>query len=84
MPGEQALDFGFRGFRDRHAEIRRPIVEARDLGEDLRFGGTRVRTIDQPHGGPTSLGLRFDEDGYSVAYAIDFSELSGDAPVPPS
>jgi len=56
----------------------RPIVEAREVGEDLRFGTTRVRFVDQPHGGPTSLGLRFDEDDRSVAYAIDFSELSDD------
>ena len=60
------------------SDFYRPIVEARELGEQLRFGATRARTIDQPHGGPISLGLRFDEDEYSVAYAIDFSELSDD------
>ena len=38
----------------------------------------RVRFVDQPHGGPSSLGLRFDEGGRSVAYAIDFSELTDD------
>jgi phosphoribosyl 1,2-cyclic phosphate phosphodiesterase len=32
--------------------------------------------VDQPHGGPTSLGLRFNEHGRSAAYAIDFSDLS--------
>jgi phosphoribosyl 1,2-cyclic phosphate phosphodiesterase len=32
--------------------------------------------VDQPHGGPTSLGLRFDEAGHSVAYAVDFSDLT--------
>jgi phosphoribosyl 1,2-cyclic phosphate phosphodiesterase len=35
-----------------------------------------VHFVDQPHGGPTSLGLRFDEDGFSVVYAIDFSDLT--------
>jgi phosphoribosyl 1,2-cyclic phosphate phosphodiesterase len=54
----------------------RPIVEARELGEELRFGDTRVRFVDQPHGAWTSLGLRFDEGNYSVGYAIDFSQLS--------
>jgi phosphoribosyl 1,2-cyclic phosphate phosphodiesterase len=54
----------------------RPIVEARELGEELRFGDTKVHFVDQPHGGQTSLGLRFDEGDYSLGYAIDFSELS--------
>jgi phosphoribosyl 1,2-cyclic phosphate phosphodiesterase len=60
------------------SDFYRPIAEARELGEELRFGNTRVRFVDQPHGGPISLGLRFDEGGYSVGYAIDFSELSND------
>jgi phosphoribosyl 1,2-cyclic phosphate phosphodiesterase len=60
------------------SDFYRPIAEARELGEDLRFGDTGVRFVDQPHGGPTSLGLRFDEGDYSVGYAIDFSELSDD------
>jgi phosphoribosyl 1,2-cyclic phosphate phosphodiesterase len=55
-----------------------PIVEARQLAEELGFGQARVRFVDQPHGGPTSLGLRIDEDGYSTAYAIDFSDLTPD------
>ena len=58
------------------SEFYRPIVEARELGEQLDFGGTRIRFADQPHGGPTSLGLRFDEREGSVAYAIDFSDLT--------
>ena len=58
------------------SDFYRPIAEGRELGEELCFGNTRVRFVDQPHGGPFSLGLRFDEDGRSVVYAIDFSELS--------
>ena len=58
------------------SEFYRPIVEARELGEELIFGGARVRFVDQPHGGPTSLGLRFDEKGRSASYAIDFSALT--------
>jgi phosphoribosyl 1,2-cyclic phosphate phosphodiesterase len=61
-----------------HSDFYRPIVEARELGEDLCFGDARASFVDQPHGGPTSLGLRFDEAGYSVGYAIDFSALSDD------
>ena len=57
-------------------EFYRPIAEARETGDQLAVGDSRIRFVDQPHGGPTSLGLRFDEGAYSVAYAVDFSELS--------
>jgi phosphoribosyl 1,2-cyclic phosphate phosphodiesterase len=56
----------------------RPIAEARELGPALDFGNATIRHVDQPHGGPTSLGLRFEERGYAVGYAIDFSVLSDD------
>jgi phosphoribosyl 1,2-cyclic phosphate phosphodiesterase len=58
------------------SDFYRPIAEARELGDELLFGGARARAVDQPHGGPTSLGLRFDEGGSSVGYAVDFSDLS--------
>ena len=54
----------------------RPIVESREILEDSRFGEARVRFVDQPHGEGTSLGIRFDENGRSVAYAIDFHDLT--------
>lgn len=54
-----------------------PIVEAKELGESLDFGKATARFVDQPHGGPTSLGLRFDEAGHSIGYGIDFSEMTG-------
>ncbi|HEX6604891.1 MAG TPA: MBL fold metallo-hydrolase [Sphingomicrobium sp.] len=60
------------------SDFYRPIVEARELRDELRFGDTFVRFVDQPHGGPTSLGLRFDEAGRSAAYAIDFSDMTDD------
>ncbi len=66
------------GYAFEQSDFYRPIVEARDLDEELRFGAARVRFVDQPHGGPTSLGLRFDEAEYSIAYAIDFSDLTDD------
>jgi phosphoribosyl 1,2-cyclic phosphate phosphodiesterase len=59
-------------------EFYRPIAEAREVPEEVRFGNARVRVVDQPHGGPTSLGLRFDEGIFSLGYAIDFSGLSDD------
>src|SRR5205085_10668361 len=58
------------------SDFYRPIAEAREISDDLIFGSCRVRFVDQPHGGPTSLGLRFDEGGHSIGYAIDFSALS--------
>ena len=40
------------------------------------FGNVEVRCVDQPHGGPTSLGLRFDDGGRSLVYAIDYSDMT--------
>ncbi len=60
----------------RQSDFYRPIAEARELEEQLCFGNACVSFVDQPHGGPTSLGLRFDEGNRSVGYAVDFSELS--------
>jgi phosphoribosyl 1,2-cyclic phosphate phosphodiesterase len=66
------------GYAFARSDFYRPIVEARELGEQLNFGGARTRFVDQPHGPTESLGMRFDEGGYSVAYAIDFSDLTAD------
>jgi phosphoribosyl 1,2-cyclic phosphate phosphodiesterase len=54
----------------------RPIAQAGELGAELSFGKATVRFVDQPHGGPVSLGLRFDEGDLSVGYAVDFSRLT--------
>jgi phosphoribosyl 1,2-cyclic phosphate phosphodiesterase len=56
----------------------RPIVESRELSEEWHFGETRVRFVDQPHGGPTSIGIRFDEGERSLVYAIDYSDMTPD------
>jgi phosphoribosyl 1,2-cyclic phosphate phosphodiesterase len=66
------------GYAFAQSDFYRPIVETRELEDELRFGSAKARFVDQPHGGPISLGLRFDEGDYSVAYAIDFSDLSDD------
>jgi phosphoribosyl 1,2-cyclic phosphate phosphodiesterase len=60
------------------SDFYRPIAAACPLVGDIRFGSTRARFVDQPHGGPISLGIRFDEGRRSVGYAVDFSELSDD------
>ena len=58
------------------SDFYRPIAEARELGDAVGFGECRATFVDQPHGGPTSLGLRFTEGELSLGYAVDFSQLS--------
>ncbi len=58
------------------SEFYRPIVEPRQLPGEVQFGAARARFVDQPHGATTSLGMRFQESGWSVGYAIDFSDLT--------
>jgi phosphoribosyl 1,2-cyclic phosphate phosphodiesterase len=59
--------------------IYRPVVEAVPIaGDDLAFGTLGVRVVDQPHGGITSLGLRFEEAGKSAGYAVDFHDMTDD------
>ena len=58
------------------SDFYRPVVEPREIEDDWAFGNMRVRVVDQPHGNTQSLGIRFDENDRSVAYATDFSELS--------
>ena len=53
-----------------------PIATAHQIADDMPFGRSVMRFVDQPHGGITSLGIRADELGQSVAYAIDFHELT--------
>ena len=66
------------GYAFAQSDFYRPIVEARTIAAEQRFGDSVARFVDQPHGSGTSLGMRFDENGRSFAYAIDFNELSED------
>lgn len=54
------------------------VLRAEPIADDQPFGNARLRVVDQPHGGITSLGLRMDEEGTSLVYAIDFQSLSED------
>lgn len=54
------------------------IYDARPVEDDGTFGAARMRVVDQPHGGITSLGIRLDEPERSLAYAIDFHEVTDD------
>jgi phosphoribosyl 1,2-cyclic phosphate phosphodiesterase len=58
------------------SDFYRPIVEAREIANQLSIGQVTTRFVDQPHGGPASLGMRFDQGDRSAAYAIDFSDLT--------
>lgn len=72
------------GLRQRFAyafaqsDFYRPIATGRLLDNDLVIGELDLRFVDQPHGGPSSLGMRFDHDGKSIGYAIDFSDFTDD------
>jgi phosphoribosyl 1,2-cyclic phosphate phosphodiesterase len=58
------------------SDFYRPIVKGVEVGGELRFGEAVARFVDQPHGGPISLGMRVVEGDRSAAYAIDFSDLT--------
>lgn len=58
--------------------IYRPVVQAVPIAGDLAFGALGVRVVDQPHGGITSLGLRFEEGVKSAGYAVDFHDMTDD------
>ena len=66
------------GYAFEQSDFYRPIVAAHELGDKLTFGDVTVQFVDQPHGGPKSVGMRFDEPGFSLVYAIDFSEMTND------
>ncbi|ATW04696.1 MBL fold metallo-hydrolase [Sphingorhabdus sp. YGSMI21] len=54
------------------------ICEAMTMDGDLEIGDISVRLVDQPHGGITSAGLRFEYQGKSIVYATDFGEVTED------
>lgn len=44
----------------------------------MKIGDITVKSVDQPHGGITSAGLRFEYDGKAICYATDFGEVTED------
>ena len=52
------------------------VAQGVAVDDDVSLGHARLSFVDQPHGGITSLGIRFDEEGASAAYAIDFHEMT--------
>ncbi|HEX8301780.1 MBL fold metallo-hydrolase [Sphingomonas sp.] len=56
----------------------RPTVRMEALPDAIRIGDIHVTVADQPHGGITSAGLRFNYDNKSIGYATDFHEMKND------
>ena len=54
------------------------VIEPHVIADGMALGKARLRFVDQPHGGITSLGMRIDENDKSIAYAIDFHDLTPD------
>jgi phosphoribosyl 1,2-cyclic phosphate phosphodiesterase len=54
----------------------RPTVAIEPLPDTLIIGDIRITVTDQPHGGITSAGLRFESNGKSIGYATDFHEMT--------
>jgi phosphoribosyl 1,2-cyclic phosphate phosphodiesterase len=52
------------------------VAKAVPINGRATLGRARLRFVDQPHGGITSLGIRLDEEGASAAYAIDFHDMT--------
>jgi phosphoribosyl 1,2-cyclic phosphate phosphodiesterase len=52
------------------------IVSAGLLPDYLEIGELAIRVVDQPHGGITSAGLRFEAEGKSISYSTDFNILT--------
>ncbi len=54
------------------------ICDGITLDDDVKIGDISVRYVDQPHGGITSAGLRFEHRGKSICYATDFGEVTAE------
>ena len=61
-----------------NVSLYRPVCQPTRIEGDWTIGQAKVRFVDQPHGNISSLGIRFDFNGKSCGYAIDFHELTLD------
>ncbi|WP_109806884.1 MBL fold metallo-hydrolase [Sphingosinithalassobacter portus] len=53
-----------------------PVVAGEMLPDAITIGDINVRVVDQPHGGITSAGFRFESGGVSIGYSTDFNDLT--------
>ena len=70
---KQRFSYVFQG-----SQLYPPTVEPAPIGEEMGWGAARLRFVDQPHGHVQSLGIRADENGRSMVYAIDFNDMTDD------
>lgn len=56
----------------------RAVLDAHPIEVSMTVGEAQLRFVDQPHGAISSLGIRADEHGKSLVYAIDFHDLTPD------
>jgi phosphoribosyl 1,2-cyclic phosphate phosphodiesterase len=56
----------------------RATVAIEEMPDSFRIGDIQVRVADQPHGGITSAGLRFECNGKSIGYATDFHAMTNE------
>lgn len=68
-----ARRFGY-AFKD--SEIYPAVLSPVAVVEEMTLGSAKLRFVDQPHGGITSLGIRADSAGRSFAYSIDFHDMT--------
>ncbi len=68
---ESRFAYAFEGTR-----LYPAVLDPRPIEAEIKFGAATLRFVDQPHGGIISLGMRADEGGRSIAYAIDFQDLT--------
>lgn len=68
---EQRFAYAFHGRAGYRA-----TVAMEPLPDSILIGDIRVTVADQPHGGITSAGLRFDSNDKSIGYATDFHEMT--------
>ncbi len=64
------------GYAFRGSELYPAVLRAVEAGETQMLGNALLRFADQPHGGITSMGVRADEEGRSLAYSIDFHAMT--------
>ena len=54
------------------------VLTGHAIDREMRVGEARLRFVDQPHGGISSLGIRAEHHGKSLVYAIDYHDLTPD------
>lgn len=55
-----------------------PTAQPHVLPDILTIGDIEIRVVDQPHGGITSAGLRFEHGGRSTGYSTDFKGMTSE------